>query len=71
MPNHNTPETPGSIIKHFKVRIEFKNPHTFHAIEAWLQADNIISASELVMTYFGALGVDPGDVKQLIEIDPR
>lgn len=56
-------------IKQFKVRIEFKNPHTFHAIEAWLEAPNIIKAGELVMTYFGALGIDAANVTRLIEMD--
>jgi hypothetical protein len=59
-------------MKQFKVRIEFENGENFHAVEAWLQAENIIDAGNVVMNYFGSLGIDTSDVKKLIEIDkPR
>jgi hypothetical protein len=74
MPNLSTQGTRGGTtngLKTFKVRIEFDNPHTFYAIEAWMKADNIIKAGELVMTYFGALGIDAENVVKLVEMDER
>jgi hypothetical protein len=56
-------------MKQYKARIEIPNAINFHAIEAWMQADNIIEAGKLVMEYFGCLGITTDHVTKLNEME--
>lgn len=55
-------------MKHFMARV--KNPsRNWHAIEIWLDAENIIDAGQDVMSTLAALGISTDDVTRLVEID--
>lgn len=61
-----SPET----MRQFKARIEFA-AGTFHAIDVYFTAEDILSAGGYLMTYFGPLGIDNSHVKKLIDITPE
>jgi hypothetical protein len=58
-------------VKQFKARIE--NPAlNWHAIEVYLQAENILDAGREMMEVLAPLGITTDKVTKLIEIDePR
>lgn len=55
-------------MKQFKARI-ITPSRGWHAMEVWLEADNIIDAGKDVMHTLSALGVLPEQVVKLIEIE--
>lgn len=58
-------------MKQYKARLEFQGKPNFHAIEVWMEADNIIQASEILINYFQPLSVDSSDVVKLIETEDK
>lgn len=57
-------------MKQFKARIEPKT--SVHAIEIWLEAENIYNAmNNVVITVCHSMGYDTDDITQLIEIDRK
>ncbi len=57
-------------MRQFKARVE-KPTLSWHAIEIWLEAENIIEAGEDVMRQLMPLGISTDNVTKLIEIDPE
>ena len=54
--------------KHFKARVE-KPWHNCHAIELWLEGDNIITVGNELVEILSTLGVEESQVTKLIEIE--
>jgi hypothetical protein len=60
----------GPVKKQFKARIE-GNRSDWHAMEIWLEAENIMEAGHELLSTLGAMGVFEEHIVKLIEIDPK
>jgi hypothetical protein len=60
----------GPVKKQFKARIEGNHPD-WHAMEIWVEAENIMTAGNDLLRILGPIGVFEENIIKLIEIDPK